>query len=69
MNRVLFMHMSTVASLTTLPDHLKSLSNVLLPLNSPTVKSSLELASQFSAVLISRLNSREEIDPPYWLPY
>ncbi|KAG5560784.1 hypothetical protein RHGRI_003960 [Rhododendron griersonianum] len=61
------MHISTFASLTTLPDHLKSLSNVL-PLNSPTVKSSLELASRFSSVLISRLNSREEIDPAYWFP-
>ncbi|KAG5524599.1 hypothetical protein RHGRI_031315 [Rhododendron griersonianum] len=60
MNRVLFKH-TTVASLTTLPDHLKSLTNVLLPLNCATVECSLELASRFSSVLISRLNSGEEI--------
>ncbi|KAG5523831.1 hypothetical protein RHGRI_031289 [Rhododendron griersonianum] len=60
MNRVLFKH-TTVASLTTLPDHLKSLTNALLPLNCATVECSLELASRFSSVLISRLNSGEEI--------
>ncbi|KAI8537833.1 hypothetical protein RHMOL_Rhmol09G0054700 [Rhododendron molle] len=56
-----FKHTTTVASLTILPDHLKSLTNVLLPLNCATVECSLELASRFSSVQISRLNSGEEI--------